>query len=83
MLLGRGLLFKTLKHGSGDLCTLVPPVPFPNTEVKRGSGDDSCGATHRENTSSPEPCFKKRHPPKSGDFLWLKIIGGIIVKFRK
>ena len=33
---------------------MAPPDPFPNSEVKRCSGDDSYRATGRENSSSPE-----------------------------
>ena len=42
------------KYCSGDLSALEPLDPFPNSKVKRGSDDDSCGATYRENSSSPE-----------------------------
>ena len=33
---------------------LEPPVPIPNTEVKRTSAEDSCRASGRENRSRPE-----------------------------
>jgi hypothetical protein len=36
--------------GSGDP---APPVPIPNTVVKRVSADDTRGATRRDNTPSP------------------------------
>jgi len=32
---------------------MEPPVPIPNTEVKRISADDSLPATERENRSRP------------------------------
>lgn len=40
---------------------MVLPDPFPNSEVKRFSGDDSCGATYRENISPPEQCFESKN----------------------
>lgn len=35
---------------------MEPPDSIPNSEVKRRSADDSCGATCRENMSSPDQC---------------------------
>ena len=39
---------------SGGLSEVEPPVPIPNTEVKRLSADDTEGATPWENMSLPE-----------------------------
>ncbi len=39
---------------SGGQCEVAPPDPFPNSEVKRFSADDSLRATVRENMSPPE-----------------------------
>lgn len=60
---------------------MEPPDTIPNSEVKRVSADDSCGATYRENTSSPEQYFETLYlqsqilislinPLEIGDFLW-------------
>lgn len=56
---------------------MVPPDPFPNSEVKRFSGDDICRATDRENSSSPELWTENKqrtsnadYPPEMVDFLW-------------
>jgi hypothetical protein len=40
-------------YSLGVLSVVEPPVPIPNTAVKRHSGDDTRGATLRENSSSP------------------------------
>ena len=37
----------------GDFSEVVPPVPIPNTEVKRLSADDTEGVTPWENMSLP------------------------------
>jgi hypothetical protein len=42
---------------SGDLSAADPPVPIPNTVVKRRSGDDTGGASLWENSSLPEELF--------------------------
>ncbi len=39
---------------SGGLSGVEPPVPIPNTEVKRPSADDTEGGTPWENMSLPE-----------------------------
>ena len=47
----------------GHLSDVVPPLPIPNREVKRISGDDSIRATVCENSSWPGLC----------PFLWLGV----------
>ena len=37
----------------GDFNAEGPPVPIPNTEVKLCSGDNTCLATDREDSSLP------------------------------
>jgi hypothetical protein len=39
---------------------MVPPVPFPNTVVKRASADDTWWATAWENRSSPGLSYPRR-----------------------
>lgn len=41
------------KNLAGLLSALEPPDSFPNSAVKRGSGDDSWSARTRENSSRP------------------------------
>ena len=41
------------KKCPGDDSVVELPNPIPNLEVKGGSGDDSTGATPRENTTLP------------------------------
>ena len=43
--------------GLGGKSGVDPPVPFPNTEVKRPSADDTALATGWENRPVPGPAF--------------------------
>ena len=50
---------------AGDSSDMDPPVPFPNTVVKRVSADDTRGATRRDNTPLPAPPHHSVPPPSS------------------
>src|SRR2546427_7844748 len=56
------------KAGPGVSSGVAPPVPIPNTEVKRPSVDDTGGVAHWENRPMPGPKLHKRKP--SGDRRW-------------
>jgi hypothetical protein len=47
---------------SGGSSGVEPPVPIPNTEVKRPSADDTAPATEWENRSLPGGIFSRPLP---------------------
>src|SRR5438105_4118147 len=65
--------------GSGVLSEVDPPVPIPNTAVKRLSVDDTRGVALRENRPMPGPKFAPQPRPAdplppggggSGSTIW-------------
>ena len=58
--LGLFELARTLLCGPGVSGEVVPPVPIPNTAVKRLSVDDTGGATLWENRPMPGPSLIKK-----------------------
>src|SRR5437764_12249921 len=52
---GSGLNVEGKEYGLGGKSGVDPPVPIPNTEVKRPSADDTAWATGWENRPVPGP----------------------------
>ncbi len=50
-------LTQVSEYGLGGESGVDPPVPIPNTEVKRPSADDTAWATGWENRPVPGPYF--------------------------
>jgi hypothetical protein len=61
--------------GPGGCSGVAPPVPFPNTVVKRPSAHDTAPATAWDNRSVPGPpligCFAACHNDRSSWCAWL------------
>ena len=51
---------------SGGSSGVAPPVPIPNTEVKRPSADDTALVTEWENRSPPESTKNSFDPRVAG-----------------
>ena len=76
---GRKAQRRSSKSGPGGACGVVPPVPFPNTVVKRSSAYDTARATAWDNRPVPGPpcltfCFSTDSGPEvrsSWPFLYV------------
>lgn len=47
-------LFSELDKVSGVFCVVAPPVPIPNTVVKRFCGDNTGGTSLWEDSTAPD-----------------------------
>ena len=57
-------------HSLGGKSTMAPPVPIPNTEVKRRSAHDTAPARVWENRSLPGDYFSKTAHSNVGGFAF-------------
>jgi hypothetical protein len=53
-----------VEAGPGGAGGVVPPVPIPNTVVKRSSADDTAWATAWDNRSVPGPALTPDCPDR-------------------